>query len=167
MKLILLLTAVLTITTGLHSCAETRSMKQKEKENTESFTNQEESVLFATISKGYCYGKCPVYEMKIYTDGKVVLEGKANIDYIGTWEKSITKSELEAFVTMAEKIGYMELEDRYDSSITDVPSTTTSIVINGVRKEVYRRANYPEKILQFEALFTQLLDSKDWKKVGE
>lgn len=142
-------------------------MKQKEKENTESFANQEESVLFATISKGYCYGKCPVYEMKIYTDGKVLLEGKANIDYIGTWEKSITKGELEAFVTMAEKIGYMELEDRYDSSITDVPSTTTSIVINGVRKEVYRRANYPEKILQFEALFTQLLDSKDWKKVGE
>lgn len=122
---------------------------------------------FATIQKSYCYGKCPVYKMTIYEDGRTILEGKANLDMIGVWELKLDMSELDAFTKMARNIGYMELEDKYDSEITDIPSTTTSIVIDGVRKEVYRRANYPEKILKFEALFTDLLEREGWTKIGE
>lgn len=140
-------------------------VEQIEEDKTEEV--KPERGVFATIQKTYCYGKCPVYKMTIYEDGRTILEGKANLEMLGIWELKLEMSELESFTEMATKIGYMELEDKYDSAITDIPSTTTSIIIDGVRKEVYRRANYPEKILKFEALFTDLLEGKEWKKIGE
>lgn len=140
-------------------------MAKNEKENTESYQNQTEESVFATISKSPCYGKCPVYTMTIYSDGRAVLEGKFNIDYIGTYETKLSEEELQEFTETAKRIDYFGLEDKYDSEVTDLPSTTTSIVIDGEKKEVYRRANYPQKILTFERLFTQLLENKKWEKV--
>lgn len=151
---------------GLFACANSK----KQAENTELSDvkpQREEVIEFASIKKTFCYGKCPVYEMSIFSDGKVVLNGKANIDMIGEWVLKISEADLAAFVKMAEDINYMELEEKYDSPVTDLPSTTTSIVIDGKRKEVYRRANYPERILKFEALFTELLERKGWTEVKE
>ena len=61
----------------------------------------------------------------------------------------------------------MNLEDVYDSPITDIPGTRTSIVIEGVRKEVYRRYQYPKRILKFEELFDNVMKSAKWEKVVE
>lgn len=151
---------------GLFACANAKKQAENS-DQTDTKPPRQEVVEFATIKKTFCYGKCPVYEMTIYSDGKVVLNGKANIEMIGRWENKISEADLAAFVKMAEDINYMELDDKYDSAVTDLPSTTTSIVINGKRKEVYRRANYPERILKFEALFTELLEREGWTEKAE
>lgn len=165
MKRFFLLAALSMITINLLSCAESRKMAKSEEENAESFIQKQgEASVFATISKSPCYGKCPVYKMTIYSDGRAVLEGQSNIEFIGTYETTLSKEELQAFIDTAKSIDYFGLEDKYDSPITDIPSTTTSIVIDGKKKEVYRRADYPQKILTFEKLFTELLGNKKWKK---
>ena len=151
---------------ALFACANSKKQSENSVESGGKPPRQE-VIEFASIKKTFCYGKCPVYEMSIFSDGKVVLNGKANIDMIGEWVLKISEADLAAFVKMAEDIDYFELEDKYDSPVTDLPSTTTSIVIDGKRKEVYRRANYPERILKFEALFTELLERKGWTEVKE
>ena len=67
-------------------------------------------------------------------------------------------------IDTATSIGYMDLEDRYDGQVTDLPGAKTSIVIDGVSKEVYRRFNYPKRILHFERLFDAILNSTAWSK---
>ena len=57
------------------------------------------------------------------------------------------------------------MEDEYDSAISDLPSATTTIVLNGVKKSVRRRHNYPPSILKFEELFDELLKTERWTKV--
>lgn len=151
---------------GLFACANSKKQAENSVES-DGKPPRQEVTEFASITKTFCFGKCPVYEMSIFSDGKVVLNGKANIEMLGHWELKISEADLAAFVKMAEDINYFELEDKYDSPVTDLPSTTTSIVINGKRKEVYRRANYPERILKFEALFTELLERKGWTEVKE
>jgi hypothetical protein len=118
--------------------------------------------LFASISRSACYGRCPTYKMFIYNDGTVLLEGIRFMEPIGNYTITISKEEMQAFIDKANAIEYMKMDDRYDSPITDIPSATTSIVIDGVRKEVYRRHNYPKSILLFEQLFDNLLTSKEW-----
>jgi hypothetical protein len=123
--------------------------------------------LFASISKSPCYGTCPVYEMKIYSDGKVEYEGKRNVERIGKYIATISEEQMQKFVNVANEINYFKLEDKYDSPITDVPSTTTTLSVNGSAKSVYRRADYPNKILRFEALFEDLFELLVWKKVDD
>lgn len=130
-------------------------------------TSQPERTVFATIHRGACFGNCPTYKMTIYSDRSVDYEGIRAVDLIGKYTSTITQKEYEGFIETAEFIDYMNLEDVYDGPITDIPGTRTSIVIKGVRKEVYRRYEYPKRILKFEELFDNVMKSAKWEKVVE
>lgn len=120
---------------------------------------------FASIKKSACFGKCPTYEMTIYSDGFVELNGIRNIAYSGNYTTQLTEAEVHHFRIKANRIGYMDMEDSYDCTISDVPSVTTSIDLNGVKKSVFRRCDFPPIILQFEELFDVLLKNKKWSAV--
>lgn len=139
----------------------------QETENQAEFKNLfDEDSLFASIKKGACFGTCPIYTLKIYNSGYTVLNGVRFIDLIGNHSTKLSKQQMLAFIEGAMNIGYMELEDNYDNiHVTDLPSATTSIVIDGVRKTVRRRAEYPRGILNFEKLFEDLLESEKWKYI--
>ena len=98
--------------------------------------HMEEITVFATISKSPCYGTCPVYNMTIFSDGSITLEGIRFIDKIGTFYGKITEEQLAEFEKVANEINYFDLKDEYDSPVTDLPSTTTSIIVNGEKKKV-------------------------------
>tara|TARA_B110000503_G_scaffold47382_1_gene77218 strand:- start:225 stop:776 length:552 start_codon:yes stop_codon:yes gene_type:complete len=124
--------------------------------------------LFASITKGYCYGTCPVYKLKIYNSGHVSLEGIKNIDQIGFFSARINQEKMDTFSDMAKQIDYMNLSDEYDNRyVSDLPETNTSIVIDGKRKTVRKRYDYPRSILAFEKLFIKLLEELAWEKVQE
>ena len=124
--------------------------------------------LFASITKGYCYGTCPVYKLKIYNSGHVSLEGIKNIDQIGFFSARINQEKMDTFSDMAKQINYMNLSDEYDNRyVSDLPETNTSIVIDGKRKTVRKRYDYPRSILAFEKLFIKLLEELAWEKVQE
>jgi len=126
-----------------------------------------ERTVFATIHRGACYGSCPTYKMTIYSDRSVEYEGIRAVELIGKYTSTISQKEYDQFIETAEFIEYMNLEDVYDGPITDIPGTRTSIVIEGVRKEVYRRYQYPKRILKFEELFDNVMKSAKWEKVVE
>lgn len=122
--------------------------------------------MFASIDRSPCFGQCPVYTMKIYNNGLVKYKGINFVKRTGEFVLELSNSKMLEFVNKAEDIEYMKMDDSYDNpSITDVPSTATSIVINRTRKKVYRRFGYPKEIVEFEKLFDNLLDSDKWIKV--
>lgn len=123
--------------------------------------------LFAYIRKGYCFGTCPVFEIKIYNSGYVVYEGIHNVDRMGFYTTRLEKEEMLKFIDKANEINYFDMQDVYDNAhITDLPETTTSIVINGKRKQVKRRYDFPKELVTFETLFSDLLESKKWEGTG-
>ena len=124
--------------------------------------------LFASIRKGYCFGTCPVYVMKIYNSGYVKLEGKANIEKVGVYSTKLTYDQMKTFADFARRMNYMELDDVYDNiHISDLPETNTSIVLDGKRKSIKRRYNFPQSIVTFEKMFASLLETEKWDVIKE
>lgn len=120
--------------------------------------------LFASIERTFCFGTCPVYVFKINNDGTATYEGIRNVKRMGTYSSKVTPAQMNKLIEVAKSIHYMDFKDKYDNeSVTDLPSTTTSIVINGKRKEVMRRYNYPKEINILEEAFDGLIESLDWK----
>lgn len=134
--------------------------------DTEQVSDTTERTFFASIFRSSCFGMCPTYKMTIYSDGFVELEGIRHVDLIGNYTTNISEAQVHNFRIRANRTGFMDMEDSYDSAITDLPSATTTIVLDGVRKSVYRRHNYPPSILQFEQLFDELLKSQKWTLVS-
>lgn len=123
--------------------------------------------LFAYISKGYCFGTCPVYEMWIYNSGFVEYKGRANTPLIGKHITTIKKDQMIEFIDMANEVNYMTLSDEYDNPhISDLPETKTSLVMNGKRKSMRRRYGFPRSVLKFEDLFSNLIASEKWDAVS-
>ena len=104
--------------------------------------------------------------MWIYNDGSVVLEAKRAIRLeMGTYTAQISEKQMKQFTDMANSIEFMKLKNKYDSPVTDIPSTTLTIVIAGMRKEVYARANYPQRIKEYAKLFDDLIELDIWESV--
>lgn len=126
--------------------------------------------LFASLDRGFCFGPCPVYKVEIYQSGYAVYTGKANTEMTGIYTTRFSKEQLNSLTKVAKEINYTSLNDVYDSPVTDLPSHTTSIVIDGKRKEVKRRHNYPESILKFEEQIDKIIAETKWtfiKKLEE
>jgi Domain of unknown function (DUF6438) len=124
--------------------------------------------LFASIKRSVCFGRCPAYEMKIYNSGFVEYRGNSSVTMLGLHTTTITQEQMMAFVNKAKAIKYMSMEDVYDNQyITDLPSTITSIVIDGVRKQVKKRYEFPVELHAFERLFDELMKSEEWVQQGE
>lgn len=124
-------------------------------------------VFFASIVRAPCYGKCATYEITIYENGFVELNGIRDVDLIGKYTSQLTVDQVQNFRIRANRVGFMDMEEKYDGMVTDLPSATTTIVLNDVKKSVYRRYNFPRSILQFEELFDALLKSQKWEAVDE
>ena len=151
----------------LISCANTKGLSNDNSSNDNSiFKNVEkDDSLFAYIRRGACFGKCPMFEIKVYNSGFAELKGTGNIDLIGDYTTTISKEKMMALLEKAKSIGYEKMDDVYDNPmISDLPETKTSIVIDGKRKEIRRRVDFPMEILGFEELFDQLLKSEKWTK---
>jgi hypothetical protein len=163
------------LTSALSSCKSSKNAAETSPENieaTEASNKAEkeaqiERSIFATIHRGACFGNCPTYKMTIYSDRSVEYEGIRAVDLIGKYTSTITQKEYDQFIETAKFIEYMNLENVYDGPITDIPGTRTSIVIDGVHKEVYRRYQYPKRILKFEELFDIVMKSAKWEKILE
>ena len=152
----------------LISCATTKEAKIDKKETAKQhFENiAKDDSLFASIKRGVCYGTCPAYELKIYNNGYTVMTGSRNVPLIGKYSTTLTLEKMHAFINKANDIGYLKMNDVYDNKmVTDLPETTTSIVVKGKRKTVRRRYQYPKEILSFEELFDNLLTSEKWTKL--
>ncbi len=123
--------------------------------------------LFAGIERGACFGRCPIYKMKIYNSGYVHFEGIKFCEPLGVNTTQLTKEQMKLLLDKANEIKYKEMEDKYDMpGVTDLPTIITSLVIDGERKTVARRYGYPQELLDLEKVFTQLIETSTWEKKG-
>ncbi|MCO5258724.1 MAG: DUF6438 domain-containing protein [Crocinitomicaceae bacterium] len=166
MKSLFFITVLSFFSMNIISCASKKNAKTVVVENnTQEQPSNPSDSLFASVEHGYCYGRCPVYSLKIYKSGYALYEGKANVEMFGLYSTKFSKEQLNTLTKVANEINYASLEDKYDGAVTDIPSHTTSIVLNGKRKQVMRRYNFPQSIVTFENQFDELIKDAKWNLI--
>ncbi|WKK86856.1 DUF6438 domain-containing protein [Marivirga arenosa] len=93
-----------------------------------------------------CYGPCPVFNLMIYGDKRLVFEGKENTDLSGEHEKQLTDDQFDALMAIVESADWANLEEEYRSDMTDLPTQNFMYNRNGVIKKVMRYGAGPESI---------------------
>ena len=108
-----------------------------------------------TIERSSCFGNCPVYSAEIHADGGVVYVGKENVKETGERRFKIPQETVQQLIREFERANYFSLKDRYDAdesgmSGTDLPTTITSICLNGKKKRVVNYFGGPKKLHELE-----------------
>ena len=122
--------------------------------------------LFVKIEKTACFGMCPTYTAHIYKSGFALLNGKKNIDFIGIHRVWFSRDEMKMIEAKIIELDFMSLEDTYDGSVSDIPSTNLEISYLGQHKKIKGRWQVPENLDTFNDYLHELVQSKNWENTS-
>jgi len=122
----------------------------------------------ARIQRTPCFGRCPIYTLTVFEDGRVEYFGKKFAAREGRFEGEAPPESIKNLMKFADEIGYFDMDDVYDEEgITDLPSTITSLRGENGLKIVVHRFEGPEELRRFEKYFDSLFEEVNWNVIGE
>ena len=124
--------------------------------------------LLAGIKREGCFGRCPVYEARLYSDGRAVYIGVEYVDRIGQFEATAEREAISVLFDEARRIGYFSLPGQFPvdgRSIPDLPSTSTQLHFKGSVKEIVNNHDGPRDLRRFETLMDGFFESLDWRRI--
>jgi hypothetical protein len=93
-----------------------------------------------------CKGQCPVYELSLYGDKRLVFKGKEHTKVTGVKEILLEDEQFEALLGIIEVADWVNLKGVYKSDLQDLPTQNYNYNRNGIRKEVTRYGGGPASI---------------------
>lgn len=123
-----------------------------------------ESILL-TLERTPCFGRCATYKYSIFTTGKVVYYGEANVTNLGHYKAQLTQKQIAEIKAQIEIANIFSMKNKYDAKITDIPSTLLIVNINGKKKKIYDRHGAPDALKDFEKFVDGLVLKSKMTKV--
>ncbi len=117
-----------------------------------------EEVIFITMERTPCFGKCPAYKLTIFNTGKVNYEGFDFAPKQGKYHANINKEQIDELKNNIKLINLFNLKDKYDYSITDIPSCILYVQLDGKKKKILDRYGAPKELRDFENLIDSMID---------
>lgn len=121
-----------------------------------------------TLERTICFGTCPAYLLTIKGDGTVIFDGREYVKSKGQHVTTISHEQVKELVSEFERINYFSFSNFTDYDVTDMPSATTSITINGITKTVdhyYGDRDAPKELFELERKIDEIANSRQW--IGE
>lgn len=115
-----------------------------------------------TMSRGACFGECPVYSVTIHGDGRVEYEGEYWVEVEGRRESSVDPAEVAALVEEFYDAGYLSMKDEYTADVTDLATTTTSLTVGGEAKTVIDYYGAPPALRDLEERIDEVAGTGEW-----
>ena len=72
------------------------------------------------MSKGPCYGNCPVYTLTVFGNGLASYKGERNTDRLGTYVKKLDKAQMERLRREFKNANLWQYRDVYTGRIPDM-----------------------------------------------
>jgi len=116
------------------------------------------------FEKTPCFGRCPVFKIKVYKSGFATYEGLNFSEKMGLYSYRFSEADLEKIYNMADSIDYFDLQSEYnDPRVSDLPSTISEIKLNDREHRIVARMNVPQKLKDFHENLGVMLNERDWK----
>ena len=145
--------------------AEQPDTKPPANEEPQSEDPKEEVYQVILYKKTPCFGKCPVYEVKFMSDGKVTWYGKMNVERMGWHEANVEWKVIKDIQMKADALGYWGFYEEYpvENKVADLPTTITSVRLGDMIKTVRNTHDAPEKLEEFEKYLSGVIEGLAWR----
>jgi len=117
-----------------------------------------------SLSTTACMGTCPVFELSLYGDKRLVFNGKENTKVEGEKEVVLDDEQFEAFLGIIDEADWVNLKGSYRSDMMDLPTQNFSYNFNGVSKKVSRYGAGPESISNMSDIILAFVEEQVFQK---
>ncbi|MEM9836455.1 MAG: DUF6438 domain-containing protein [Bacteroidota bacterium] len=132
-------------------------------------SNLDNYQLRATYAQGPCFGRCPVYSLKLYDNGLVIYEGQRFTDMPGTWSKVISRSETAAIIDSFTRVDISRYPTSFPSRLPDASIKTVSFVTAPYNTSYSTswREECPDLLAQLGTMMERLANTGGFKQVSD
>lgn len=116
------------------------------------------------MSKGPCFGSCPVYTLTIYEGGVVAYEGQRYTDKVGLYTKLMETNAYRELIKTFEDADMWSFQNAYKAQIPDMATVSITYYKEGESKTVKGKDGRPAKIEELQKILTQIADSGGWEQ---
>ncbi len=118
------------------------------------------------LTRSGCFGPCPIYNITIYGNGIVRYEGIRNTDKIGMFIGRMDPMRYQEIAERMEAIGFLEMQDVYETKVSDMPGSTILVHYGGLEKQVVENGDAPTELTKFQNYLDGIVaEISDWKEV--
>jgi len=123
----------------------------------------------ASLEREACFGECPIYKVRVFSDGTVKWDGKQFVKAVGAKDAKLSEEQLAQVRAAFDDAKYFELKGSYDcTEITDLPTVTTSYN-DGKRSRVIKHyhgclKSGVEVLRTLETRLDEILNTAQWIK---
>lgn len=124
--------------------------------------------LVLMLKRTGCFGTCPVFEAKVFSDGRAIYDGLRHVAQIGLFEASVDSAWIQHVFERAKEINYWDFYEAYPSGgepIPDLPTTITQLRLGETEKTIRNNFDPPKALVDFEHWLEIELQKLDWKKI--
>jgi TonB family protein len=111
---------------------------------------------FVKLTRGGCFGTCPIYDVTISENGDVVWNGHGFVKSTGEFHSTIAPESARSLIRLFMTPKFWALCGPYSASITDNPTVETAVQIGGRLKTV---SNYADSAPDWVEPLEQAIDS--------
>ena len=120
------------------------------------------------FKRSSCFGKCPAYDLSVWTDGTAHYNGRAYTDLPGQWTCTLDSMGLNEVSQWIAANNLSQMSPSYPSDpeewIPDLPSTTLIWKMNGISGMIFHNHSAPESYRQFEKKIDLWIEDRPWVK---
>ena len=113
-----------------------------------------------------CFGKCPVFEVRIYDNRQATYHGMMHTARLGWYETEVSEAWIAEIKAATTQTAFFALEDFYPAGgtlIPDLPSTFTTISMGGHEKTVHNNFDAPQALIELENWLEAAINSLPWQ----
>jgi hypothetical protein len=124
-----------------------------------------QSILFR---KSACFGKCPIYSLELFPDGKLIYEGKENVSKVGIYEKNIGAERTARLYEQFYEIKPDTLLGFYQLRVADLPGLHFAIQYPDSTKNIINADAGPIELKIWASDVNTIadIDGDGWKKMN-
>ncbi len=118
------------------------------------------------MSKGSCFGKCPVYTIEIYEGGYTKYYGEKHAEKLGIYDKQLSKETYKNIIKSFENADLTNYQDFYESMVPDAPTVKLTYKNKDSEvKTIEGKLDRPRPIKDLQVMIENIASSKDWNVI--
>lgn len=121
------------------------------------------------MSRGYCYGRCPVYSIEIKSNGLVRYSGRQFVEKEGIYEKTFAPAAVGNLLQELNSARVDTMKTTYERLLSDMPSINyTFTFADGQTKEIENAHYGPQVLAKMAQKIDELVQMPDysWKRIA-
>ena len=115
------------------------------------------------ITKGACFGNCPIYTLYVYQGGYTILDASRFGLRQGKYYKRLNRSTYKSLKAAYDAAEFYSLPDKYESQIADFPLISLYYKTKRGEKYVRGKDRRPQKVMAIQKIFDEIYEEDNWK----